>query len=86
MVHFTRKILFLIPLILTTLLITRCVELDTPAPYYADWSGYDTRSIPFRVRSSQFEKVNLVYNPSFEVGRMYNIDSANTSFQIKGWK
>jgi len=81
-----RKILIFIPLALIALLATRCIEEDKSVPSYADWSGNDTRSIPFRVRSSQLEKVNLVYNPSFEVGRIYNIDSAVTSFQIKGWK
>ncbi|MBL7113607.1 MAG: beta-N-acetylglucosaminidase domain-containing protein [Bacteroidales bacterium] len=86
MVNCTRKILILIPLILIALLTTRCLEEDKSVPSFADWSGNDTRSIPYRVRSSQYEKVNLIYNPSFEVGKIYSIDSANTSFQIKGWK
>ncbi len=83
---FSRKILLYIPLIIIALAMTRCFMEDKSVPSFADWSGNDTRSIPYRVRSAQYEKINLVYNPSFEVGRIYNIDSANTSFQIKGWK
>ena len=86
MINRFRNILLISALIISCLFISRCVLDETPVPSYADWSGNDTRSIPFRVRSSQFEKENLVYNPSFEVGRMYNIDTAVSSFQIKGWK
>jgi len=49
------------------------------------WSSSDPLSIPYAVRSAQFEKGNLVTNPSFEEGGIIAGDSKNT-FSLKGWE
>lgn len=49
------------------------------------WSAFETQSIPLRVRSNQFDKENLVVNPSFEEGKYFLKDSDDRSANIKGW-
>ena len=49
------------------------------------WSSSETLSIPYDVRLSQFEKDNLVVNPSFESGFTLK-DTNGISDKIKGWE
>ena len=49
------------------------------------WSSSETLSIPYDIRLSQFEKDNLVVNPSFEVGFTLK-DTNRISDKIKGWE
>ncbi len=50
------------------------------------WSGLDPKSIPLNVREKEFEKGNLITNPSFELGRYYLSDTVKLSFNLPGWK
>jgi hypothetical protein len=49
------------------------------------WSSSDPLSIPYSVRAAQFEKGNLVTNPSFEAGSVLSSESKNT-FSLRGWE
>jgi len=49
------------------------------------WSTSDPLSIPYDTRFEQFEKGNLVKNPSFETGGIRAGDPANT-FILEGWQ
>jgi len=49
------------------------------------WSDSEPLSIPYDIRMSQFEKDNLVVNPSFEVGFTLK-DTNGISDKIKGWE
>ena len=62
-----------------------CVEDDSNLPSTAGWSSLDPASIPLRQRMIQANRGNLVKNPSFEHGRIINIDSNTVSNNITGW-
>ncbi|MCK4853042.1 MAG: beta-N-acetylglucosaminidase domain-containing protein [Bacteroidales bacterium] len=62
-----------------------CVEDDSNLPSTAGWSRLDPASIPLRHRMIQANRGNLVKNPSFEHGRIINIDSNTVSNNITGW-
>ncbi len=62
-----------------------CVEDDSNLPSTAGWSSLDPASIPLRQRMIQLNRGNLVKNPSFELGRIINIDSNTVSNNITGW-
>jgi hypothetical protein len=63
----------------------RCVEDDNNLPSTAGWTSLDPTSIPLRHRMIQANRGNLVKNPSFEHGRIINIDSNTVSNNITGW-
>ncbi|GAG12463.1 unnamed protein product, partial [marine sediment metagenome] len=64
-----------------------CSTMQNAHKHYSTslWSSSDPLSIPYDARLEQFEKGNLVTNPSFEEGRVISSDPGNT-FILKGWK
>jgi len=62
-----------------------CVEEDSNQHSTAGWSSLDPVSIPLRQRMIQANRGNLIKNPSFEQGRIINIDSNRVSNNISGW-
>ena len=53
--------------------------------YHTDgWSSSEPLSIPYAIRLGQFERDNLVANPSFEKG-LPPIGTAETDIGIKSW-
>ncbi len=62
-----------------------CVEEDRNMPSSAGWSSLDPASIPLRHRMNYANRENLVKNPSFEQGRIINVDSNTVSNNISGW-
>ncbi len=81
-----RKSILVVVLILLTLCFHRCAEEETTVPAGQGWTSSDPLSIPFRQRLVQAERGNLVKNPSFEQGRVINVDSNTVSYNITGWK
>ncbi len=78
---------YLITIIIVMLFsFNRCVEDDNNLPSTAGWTSQDPTSIPLRQRMIQANRGNLVKNPSFEQGRIINIDSSTVSNNILGWK
>lgn len=49
------------------------------------WTASQTQSVPLRIRKNQFERDNLVINPSFEDGKYFLEESIDKVPQIKGW-
>jgi hypothetical protein len=83
----TSRKTYLITIIIVMLFsFSRCVEDDNNLPSTAGWSSLDPTSIPLRQRMIQANRGNLVKNPSFEQGRIINIDSNTVSNNITGWK
>ena len=66
--------------------LSRCAEDESSLPVTAGWSSLDPVAIPLRQRTIQANRGNLVKNPSFELGRIINIDSNTVSNNISGWK
>ncbi len=64
---------------------SHCVEDDPALPSTAGWTSLDPTSIPLRQRILQANRGNLARNPSFEQGRIINIDSNTVSNNIAGW-
>ncbi len=81
-----RKSLPFFVLVLVLLSFPQCMEEDSSVPAGQGWTSEDPVSIPFRQRLMQFEKGNLVKNPSFEHGRLINLDSNTVSYNITSWK
>jgi len=51
----------------------------------AGWSSSDPLTIPYDIRQTQFDKGNLVTNPSFENGRRGPGETAD-DFRLDGWE
>ena len=81
-----RKPFILFVLILLMLSFPQCREEDSSIPLGQGWTTADPASIPYRQRLLQAERGNLVKNPSFELGRLINIDSNTVSYNVTGWK
>jgi hypothetical protein len=69
------------------LILTACSAIEPRHTIYSpsSWSTSDPTSIPYGARLEQFQKGNLVTNPSFEEGEMVSGGPANT-FRLKGWE
>ncbi|MFC2098446.1 beta-N-acetylglucosaminidase domain-containing protein [Bacteroidota bacterium] len=76
----------LIVLAFLMLMFPQCVEEDSTTPAGQGWISTDFSSIPFRQRMLQAERGNLVRNPSFEHGRLVNVDSNTVSHNITAWQ
>ena len=49
------------------------------------WTAKVTQSVPLRIRKNQFDRGNLVTNPSFEDGKFFLEESVDKVPQIRGW-
>jgi hypothetical protein len=69
------------------LILNACSTIEKTQKTYrpSPWSTSDPLSIPYDTRLEQFEKGNLVINPSFENGSVIAGDPANT-FILEGWE
>ena len=84
--HPVRKPFLFFSLVFMMLSLPQCMEEDSTVPVGQGWTSTDPVSIPFRQRMMQAERGNLVKNPSFELGRLINIDSSTVSYNITGRK
>ncbi len=57
---------------------------DTPEEQES-WSSADPLSVNHRVRQQKYSQGNLVHNPSFEIGKVKQVDSLTQSVVIEGW-
>ncbi len=80
------KPLIIFTLALLMLSFPQCRKEDSTAPVGQGWTSADPVSIPLRHRLLQAERENLVKNPSFEQGRLINLDSNTVSYNVTGWK
>ncbi len=69
------------------LILNACSTIEKTQKTYkpSPWSASDPLSIPYDTRLAQFEKGNLVINPSFENGSVIAGDPVNT-FTLEGWE
>jgi hypothetical protein len=77
----------LLSLFCSILILNACSTIDKTQKTYkpSPWSTSDPLSIPYDTRLEQFEKGNLVINPSFENGSVIAGDPVNT-FTLEGWE
>ncbi len=81
-----RKFFLFAGILLVSIAFPCCVEEDTNLSAGQGWTSTDFTSIPVRQRFMQAERGNLVRNPSFEYGRMVNVDSTVHSSNITAWQ
>jgi hypothetical protein len=76
-----------LPLFCSIVMLTACATFEKNLTIEGDakWSTSDPLSIPHETRRKQFEKGNLVVNPSFEEGQVVPKDPANP-FKLVGWE
>jgi len=75
-----------ISLLCSIMILNACSAPDhAQKSHTSSWSSTETLSIPYDIRIGQFEKDNLVVNPSFEAGYTLK-DSNGISDKIKGWE
>jgi hypothetical protein len=74
-------------LLCAVLILNACSTTEHPRKEYpaAPWSSFEPLSSPYDTRQSQFEKGNLVVNPSFEDGWAVG-DTAGDAGRINGWE
>ena len=76
----------ILSLILIFLIIPGCKKKDKVILNQSAWSSKDPISIPYIHRNNQGQTFNLVFNPSFETGKIYYEKSNIKSFDVNGWK
>ena len=76
-----------IALLCCWMILNACSTIDHAHQKYrgTPWSSSDPLSIPYEVRMNQFEKDNLVDNPSFEEGHVIK-GTSGLSFKLNGWE
>jgi len=84
MIYRKHIIILVFTLIVTT--IFSCKRKDKVILNQAAWSSKDPIAIPFAQRNNQKSTENLVFNPSFEIGKIYYEKSNIKSFDVTGWK
>jgi hypothetical protein len=72
-------------LVLISMFSSGCRNKNSVVNIQLNWKSYDPQSIPLAIREKEFQKGNLVVNPSFETGRYLSIDSVRKSYNITGW-
>lgn len=73
-------------LIIVIALVFGCKKKDKIILNQAAWSSKEPISIPLLHRKHQKNQGNLVFNPSFETGKVYYEKSKIKSFDVNGWK
>ncbi len=81
-----KKPFLFLSLVSVMLSFPQCMKEESTAPVGQGWTSTDPISIPFRQRLIYAERGNLVKNPSFEQGRLINLDSNTVTYNISGWK
>jgi hypothetical protein len=78
---------FLLSFLGCCLILTACATIEKPWDRFdsATWSSSDPLSIPHDIRQKQFEKGNLVTNPSFEIGPR-DAGAVEDNFKLQGWQ
>ena len=67
------------------LMLTGCQPREDITEAGKKWSANETQSVPLRIRKNQFNKENLIVNPSFEEGKYFLKDSDDRSANIIAW-
>ncbi len=73
-------------LIMVLAIVSGCKKKDKVFLNQAAWSSKEPVSIPLLHRKHQSNPGNLVFNPSFETGKIYYEKSKIKSFDVNGWK
>lgn len=73
-------------LLIVIAFITNSCKTDDQSRIQASWSSKDPILIPQNVRLNELNMGNLVFNNSFESGKVYYKESNVKSFDIDGWK
>ncbi|MDY6799793.1 MAG: beta-N-acetylglucosaminidase domain-containing protein [Bacteroidota bacterium] len=81
-----RKHIIILVFILIVTLFFSCKRKDKVILNQAAWSSKDPIAIPFVQRNNQKSAENLVFNPSFEIGKIYYEKNNIKSFDVTGWK
>jgi hypothetical protein len=72
-------------LIVIFVLLQNCVPAKKDSGEYEKWTSTDPLSVNFKTRKQKFDSQNLVYNNSFETGRVKQLDSLTSSIKVDGW-
>ena len=70
-----------------SMILNACSAIDHAQKKYrtTSWSSSEPLSIPYDIRLKQFEKDNLVVNPSFEADLVFK-DTTGNAARSKGWE
>ncbi len=72
-------------LIIFSLLLQNCKPGKKDSGEYEKWTSTDPLSVNYKTRKQKFDDQNLVYNSSFEIGRVKKLDSLTSSIKVDGW-
>ena len=67
------------------MIIAGCIEREKAIRNQALWSSKDPITIPYHIRLNQLQKGNLVFNPSFETGKIFFEEGEDNAFFVRGW-
>lgn len=72
-------------LLLFSVLLQNCVPVKNDSAEFEKWTSTDPLSVHFKTRKQKFDNQNLVYNNSFELGKVKQLDSLTHSIKVDGW-
>ncbi len=73
-------------IIIFFVLFQSCVPSKNDSDEFENWTSTDPLSVNYKARKQKFDNQNLVYNPSFEFGKVKRIDSLTSSIKVDGWE
>ncbi|MCF8379641.1 MAG: hypothetical protein K9H49_08705 [Bacteroidales bacterium] len=66
--------------------LSSCKQENQSLSTNVQWSALHAGQVPENLRKKEFNKKNLIVNPSFEQGKFYMTDTLKSSFSLPGWK
>lgn len=85
MTHFLSSRFFVFLITSGLILYYGCARPTERSQEYELWSSSNPLSENYRVRQQKYSQGNLVHNPSFESGKVKQVDSLTQSIVIEGW-
>lgn len=82
---FCKHIVWILFVVFSTMTITGCIERERSIRNQALWASKDPLTIPYHIRLNQQHKGNLVFNPSFETGKVFFEEGEDNAFFVRGW-
>ncbi len=73
-------------LVIVPILFQNCVPTDEDSSEFEKWTSTDPLSINYKTRKQKFDHKNLVFNNSFELGKIKQLDSTTQSTKVDGWE
>lgn len=73
-------------IIILFVLLQSCVPAKNDSDEFENWTSTEPLSVNYKARKQKLDNQNLVYNHSFEFGKVKQLDSLTSSIKVDGWE